>query len=95
MSTTTSGINGVNAGIKTPAGLGKSLKAKEALRKELNQNGECNYMIEIENRTFKLIVSARSQEFLNKLIEKLPDLKFQGIDIVTKVTEKILPENEW
>ena len=95
MGITTSGINGADGNIKTPAGLGKSLKAKEVLRKELNQNDECNYMIEIEEHTFRLIVSARSQELLDQLVKKFPDLKFQEIDIVTKVTEKILPENEW
>ena len=88
MSTTTSGVNAADGGNKTPTGSVKARAAQEALKKELkkiDKEGFAVGIIGIKPGIFKLIVNAQSQVLLDKLVKKYPDLKFQGIEIETRV----------
>lgn len=89
MSIKTHGVSGTVGANKISPGLIKARLAKEALKKELNPRGGSNYAVGIKPGTFKLVVNARSHKLLDKLLERFPDLEFQGIEMVTKVVTKI------
>ncbi len=81
----------VDASSRVPKELQKSLAAKTRLKKELNPKNESNYSVGIEPGSYRLLVTARTQKLYDKLLEKFPDLKFEGIKIVArKVVSRII-----
>ncbi|MBI3590511.1 MAG: hypothetical protein HY094_03920 [Candidatus Melainabacteria bacterium] len=79
----------VDASSQVPNELQKSLAAKTRLKKELNSKNQGDYAVGIEPGSYRLIVNARTQKLYDKLLEKFPDLKFEGIEIVARVVLKI------
>ena len=67
----------------------KLLAAKVRLLKELNPKNQGDYAVGIEPGFHRLVVNARTQKLYDKLLEKFPDLKFEGVEIVAKVVPNI------
>ena len=65
------------------------LVIKARLLKELNPKKQGDYAVGIEPGSYRLVVNARTQKLYDKLLEKFPDLKFEGIEIVAKVVSNI------
>ena len=65
------------------------LVIKARLLKELNPKNKGDYAVGIEPGSYRLVVNASTQKLYDKLLEKFPDLKFEGIEIVLKVVSKI------
>ena len=75
---------------QVPKELQKPLAAKARLLKELNPKKVGDYAVGIEPGSYRLVVNARTQKLYNKLLEKFPDLKFEGIiEIVAKVVSTL------
>ena len=78
---------------QVPKELQKPLAAKARLLKELNPKKVGDYAVGIEPGSYRLVVNARTQKLYNKLLEKFPDLKFEGIEIVAKVVSTLKPRD--
>ena len=74
----------VDASSQVPKELQKPLAAQARLKKELDPKRKGNYAVGIEPGSYRLLVTARTQKFYDKLLEKFPDLKFEGIEIVAR-----------